>query len=557
MANQEFFVNIDLKGNEIKNVRVENATTLGTGKAGQVKFLTQKDGSNDPGYYYNDGSNWIKVTTKSETDAIKSDIADIKDAIGSGAGESGSLLDRVGTLEASVAANTGNISTNTSNISGLTTRMTAVEGVANAAKTTAESNTAAIGDEATPTSILGRIKIAEGDIDTLQSDMTTAKGDITTAKSDISTLKTTVGSASSGLVKDVADNTSAINTLKTTVGDASSGLVKTVNDLDAAYKAADTTLGNRITTIEGAYLPKTEAASTYRTIADSYTKTEVDNAVKTAISSAYKVKGSKTASELAALGAADKVEGYVYNITEPFTIGTTQYPAGTNVVWVGDAATGSWDALAGFTDLSAYAKTADVTSAIATAKSEAITAAGTATDTKLQGYVPTSRTVNGHALTGNVTVTATDVGLGNVDNTSDANKPVSTAQQAALDKKADLVATGAGTWTGKITVNAQGIVTAGANLTAADVPTITSSKISDFASAVVTAGKAVFTGVNMTVSESWQNVGETVIGAYPSAITAYNSSGEVIGVALKYDSTNKKVQYMVNEAVTATVVVSL
>ena len=36
------------------------------------------------------------------------------------------------------------------------------------------------------------------------------------------------------------------------------------------------------------------------------------------------------------------------------------------------------------------------------------------------GYVPTSRTVNGHALTGNVTVTATDVGLGNVTNESKA-----------------------------------------------------------------------------------------------------------------------------------------
>lgn len=37
-------------------------------------------------------------------------------------------------------------------------------------------------------------------------------------------------------------------------------------------------------------------------------------------------------------------------------------------------------------------------------------------------------------------VTASQVGLGNVDNTSDANKPVSTAQQAALDAKADFVA---------------------------------------------------------------------------------------------------------------------
>ena len=37
-------------------------------------------------------------------------------------------------------------------------------------------------------------------------------------------------------------------------------------------------------------------------------------------------------------------------------------------------------------------------------------------------------------------VTKAQVGLGNVDNTSDANKPISTATQSALDNKADLVA---------------------------------------------------------------------------------------------------------------------
>lgn len=42
--------------------------------------------------------------------------------------------------------------------------------------------------------------------------------------------------------------------------------------------------------------------------------------------------------------------------------------------------------------------------------------------------------VNGHA--GVVVLDKTDIGLANVDNTSDANKPVSTAQQTALDAKA-------------------------------------------------------------------------------------------------------------------------
>lgn len=38
---------------------------------------------------------------------------------------------------------------------------------------------------------------------------------------------------------------------------------------------------------------------------------------------------------------------------------------------------------------------------------------------------------------GNVNITKANIGLGNVDNTSDANKPVSTAQQTALDAKQD------------------------------------------------------------------------------------------------------------------------
>mgnify|MGYP001570043542 FL=1 len=42
-----------------------------------------------------------------------------------------------------------------------------------------------------------------------------------------------------------------------------------------------------------------------------------------------------------------------------------------------------------------------------------------------------------NTLTGDVTLTKSDVGLANVDNTSDASKPVSTATQTALDAKAD------------------------------------------------------------------------------------------------------------------------
>jgi hypothetical protein len=60
----------------------------------------------------------------------------------------------------------------------------------------------------------------------------------------------------------------------------------------------------------------------------------------------------------------------------------------------------------------------------------------------LNAKVPTSRTVNGKALSANVTIAKADIAdLTNVDNTSDADKPVSTAQQAALDLKANAAST--------------------------------------------------------------------------------------------------------------------
>lgn len=57
------------------------------------------------------------------------------------------------------------------------------------------------------------------------------------------------------------------------------------------------------------------------------------------------------------------------------------------------------------------------------------------------GYVPVpnTRTVNGYALSSDVSLSKSDVGLGNVNNTGDVDKPISSATQTALDLKADLV----------------------------------------------------------------------------------------------------------------------
>ncbi len=78
--------------------------------------------------------------------------------------------------------------------------------------------------------------------------------------------------------------------------------------------------------------------------------------------------------------------------------------------------------------------------------------------TNIHGIVDTSIlvTTTGTQTLTNKTITSPsglakgDVGLGNVDNTSDANKPVSTAQQTALDLKSNLASP---TFTGTVTAN--------------------------------------------------------------------------------------------------------
>lgn len=76
----------------------------------------------------------------------------------------------------------------------------------------------------------------------------------------------------------------------------------------------------------------------------------------------------------------------------------------------------------------------------------ATNSAVTATDTVLSAIGKLFANITAHkADTANPhATTKTQVGLGNADNTSDLNKPVSTAQQTALDLKADITAVASG-----------------------------------------------------------------------------------------------------------------
>jgi hypothetical protein len=97
--------------------------------------------------------------------------------------------------------------------------------------------------------------------------------------------------------------------------------------------------------------------------------------------------------------------------------------------------------------------------------------------------------------TGAVTLAKADVGLGNVDNTSDANKPISTATQSALDGKAssthahgNITSSGAiGSMSGQIVVTTTGgVLTTAASLSAGSVSGLAAIATSGSASDLTT-----------------------------------------------------------------------
>lgn len=137
--------------------------------------------------------------------------------------------------------------------------------------------------------------------------------------------------------------------------------------------------------------------------------------VKAVASTTYKYKGSDTYENIAA--KEDPAVGDVWNSTTANGV----YPKGTNYAWNGE----EWDALGGEVDLSTYQLKSITVGETPTTVEAAINANKTAIDTHA------AKQDNPH------NVTAAQVGLDKVNNTADADKPISTAQQAALDLKQD------------------------------------------------------------------------------------------------------------------------
>jgi hypothetical protein len=100
------------------------------------------------------------------------------------------------------------------------------------------------------------------------------------------------------------------------------------------------------------------------------------------------------------------------------------------------------------------------------------------------------------------TALKTALSLNNVDNTTDANKPVSTATQTALDLKVDENAAITGATKTKVTYDAKGLVTAGADATTADIAdSLNKRYVTDAQSTVIGNTSGTNTGDNATNSQ--------------------------------------------------------
>lgn len=255
---------------------------------------------------------------------------------------------------------------------------------------------------------------------------------------------------------------------------------------DLAAKATTTAL-NEVKATADAAAPQ----------ATTYTKKEVDNKVASAVGSVYKMKGSvDDASALTALTGV--VIGDVYNVVAAGTLNGEAFEAGSNFVAIKAGAgsqTGMWDKLGGTIDLSAYAKKAEVPTltafnSLTTTVDGKVTAnanitAGTkckitydakglvtaganleesdiptlaiskisGLDTALNGKVPTTRKVNGKALSEDIELVGDDI---YVYNTSSAGSTVEEALEDLYTKVSQAAASGVqsfGGQTGAITVD--------------------------------------------------------------------------------------------------------
>lgn len=444
MAVQEYYVDISLKGNMIKDVVVEVATSKPTGGIkGQVKTYNGD-------FYISDGTDFYKLSREATVTEVSDrvtalegtvggadsglvkDVADIKALIGDGTG-SGSITSRVTALEGAV----GKPAAGETAATGLFKSVANNAAAAAAAQSTADSASTEAGKNTTAISgLTTRMDTAEADIDKLQEAVGTDGQTPTGLYSKIATVKATADKNTQDIaaVKATADAAATKTYVDTELGKkvtAVAGMGLSQNSYTTAEKDKLKAIaeGAQVNVLEKVSVKDSEGVTSALEITDKGVTVDLSGyATKASVSSAYKAKGSVlNVSKLPTNAAV----GDVYNVETAFTEGGKTYPAGTNVVYVEyvDPTTGApsgefkWDPLAGMTDLSKYSTTEQMNSAISTAKTEAITSANGYTDTAVEdkvvklaspqaeGTTYTKVVLDGQGLvkSGSATITETDI----------------------------------------------------------------------------------------------------------------------------------------------------
>lgn len=168
--------------------------------------------------------------------------------------------------------------------------------------------------------------------------------------------------------------------------------------------------------------------------------------------------------------------------------------------------------------------------------------AGIATGAQVNSITGVKGSAESAYRTGNVNITAANIGLGNVNNTSDANKPISTATQTALDSKQATITGGATTITSNnLTANRALISNSSGKVEVSAVTSTELSRLDGVTSNVQTqlnakAAKSTTVSATLTVA-GWSNNTQTVsvtgvtassnlvITAAPASYIAYAEAG--------------------------------
>jgi hypothetical protein len=477
MAVQEFWSTLDLKNNMLKNARVEKVESLPTASdanAGRIVYTGGK-------FYYSNGTKFVEIadaevvsdlstkvtalegTVGNEAKGLVKDVADLKAQIGTD-GEGNTLGKRVGDLEDSVGKSTDVASATGTVYARIAQNKAGIE-----ANSTAASNAkdAADAAQATANAAQSAATANAGAITTLQSQVTGEGG----LQKKVAALEITVNDETTGLVKKVAKNADDIAAVKKT---ADAAATKTALESGLAGKV-DVVEGSRLmTNAEGTKLAgiaenaqvnviekilfqgNGDLVATPLTITDKGVTINVSEyAKKSDITTLFKFKGTvASAAELAAI--TNPTEGDVYNVTAAFKDGEKVYPAGTNVVYVnekvGDNYQSKWDALGGQVDLSAYAKSADVTTKLGE-KQDALS------ETQL------------NAVNSGITAAKVTAYEGYDARITAAKSAADAAQTAANEKVVKNEAITASADAKLVTYDEKGLVTGGRAIAVADMPT--------------------------------------------------------------------------------------